>query len=167
MAKLKVSATKKARNASYGMKGNFVKNAKRKLQRHLKKHPGDEQATVALANVASRKIRKKPVAKLGWVKESLRNAMSFVPYLNGKGQVIVIKSVEHFAQVVSTHSQSIPVTRQAAKSYAQIKRLEKVAPFHKVPTFVHKNGQVVVEFIHDNKLPNFNGKGQQKKAVDD
>ena len=167
MSKLKPGAGRKAKFTSYAMKGNFSKNAKRKLAKHLKAHPNDQQAVTALAGVASRKIRTKPVAKLGWVKESLRAAMAFVPYLNSKGQVIVIKSVEHFSQVANTYSQPIPVTRSAAKAYARIKKKKKVAPFRKVATFVHKGGEVALEYVHDSKLNNFTGKCKKKKAVDD
>lgn len=167
MSKLKGGPNRKARYSAYASKGNFTKNAKRKLARHLRKHPEDQQAVVALAGVNSRKIRTKPTAKLGWVKESLRSAMAFVPYLNSKGQVIVIKSVEHFNQVSTTYAQSIPVTRQSAKQYAQLKRFEKVSPFHKAASFVHKNDKVVIEFTHDSKLSNFTGKCKKKKDLND
>lgn len=41
MSKLKASATKKTRNASYGLRGSCTKNAKRKLEAHIKKYPND------------------------------------------------------------------------------------------------------------------------------
>ena len=78
MSKLKVSATKKARNASYGLKGSCAKNAKRKLEAHIKKYPNDLQAQQALKNGVGR-TRKTPNEQLGWVKEDIKNAFGATP----------------------------------------------------------------------------------------
>ena len=78
MSKLKVSATKKARNASYGLKGSCAKNAKRKLEAHIKKYPNDLQAQQALKNGVGR-TRKTPNEQLGWVSESIKNAFGATP----------------------------------------------------------------------------------------
>ena len=78
MSKLKVSATKKARNASYGLKGSCAKNAKRKLEAHIKKYPNDLQAQQALKNGVGR-TRKTPNEQLGWVSESVKNAFGATP----------------------------------------------------------------------------------------
>ena len=78
MSKLKVSATKKARNASYGLKGSCAKNAKRKLEAHIKKYPNDLQAQQALKKGVGR-TRKTPNEQLGWVSESVKNAFGATP----------------------------------------------------------------------------------------
>lgn len=78
MSKLKASATKKARNASYGLKGSCAKNAKRKLEAHIKKYPNDLQAQQALKNGVGR-TRKTPNEQLGWVSESIKNAFGATP----------------------------------------------------------------------------------------
>ena len=43
--------TKNPAYAAYASKGNFAKNALRKVQRHLKKHPNDAKAQNALTSV--------------------------------------------------------------------------------------------------------------------
>lgn len=78
MSKLKVSATKKARNASYGLKGSCAKNAKRKLEAHIRKYPNDLQAQNALKKGVGR-TRKTPNEQLGWVSESVKNAFGATP----------------------------------------------------------------------------------------
>ena len=78
MSKLKVSATKKARNASYGLKGSCAKNKQRKLEKHCLKHKNDLQAQQALKNGVGR-TRKTPNEQLGWVSESVKNALGSTP----------------------------------------------------------------------------------------
>lgn len=41
MAKLKPGAGKKAKHSLYSSKGSCAKNAKRKLEAHIKKYPND------------------------------------------------------------------------------------------------------------------------------
>ena len=86
MAKLKPSATKKTRNASYALKGNAEKNAKLKLARHLKKHPNDKQAQAAVGKTVRK--RKTPIARLGWVKDSVKDTMAPTPVTRGAARVI-------------------------------------------------------------------------------
>lgn len=51
MAKLKPSVALKARFGNYKSGGRFYKNKLKKLQRHLKKYPNDEQAKGAMVHI--------------------------------------------------------------------------------------------------------------------
>lgn len=78
MSKLKPSAAKKAKNTVYKAKDSAAKNAKRKLERHLKKHPNDAQGASALkAGVNS--IRKPSGIRLGWVQEDVKAFLGNTP----------------------------------------------------------------------------------------
>ena len=78
MAKLKPGAGKKAKHSLYSSKGSCAKNAKRKLEAHIKKYPNDLQAQQALKNGVGR-TRKTPNEQLGWVKEDIKNAFGATP----------------------------------------------------------------------------------------
>lgn len=65
--KTKPSKTKQDRYTAYKLKGNFLKNYKKKLERHLKKFPNDEVAQHALKS-GTPTPRSAPKNKLGWVK---------------------------------------------------------------------------------------------------
>ena len=78
MAKLKPGAGKKAKHSLYSSKGSCAKNAKRKLEAHIKKYPNDLQAQQALKNGVGR-TRKTPNEQLGWVKEDVKNAFGATP----------------------------------------------------------------------------------------
>lgn len=78
MAKLKPGAGKKAKYSLYSSKGSCAKNAKRKLEAHIKKYPNDLQAQQALKNGVGR-TRKTPNEQLGWVKEDIKNAFGATP----------------------------------------------------------------------------------------
>ena len=71
MAKKGSTAGKKNRYAAYKAKDSVTKNAARKLARHQKKHPNDEQAKSATAGRA----RKTPNARCGWVTDGVRDAL--------------------------------------------------------------------------------------------
>ena len=76
--KTKGNAAKKARYAAYSAKGSAAKNAKRKLERHLKKYPNDLQGAAALkAGVNS--IRKPSGTRLGWVQEDVKAFLGHTP----------------------------------------------------------------------------------------
>jgi len=64
--KLKPSKEKQARYTTYKLGGNLLANYKRKIARHLKKHPNDEVAKQALKSGVPTP-RKAPTKKLGWV----------------------------------------------------------------------------------------------------
>lgn len=112
----------KAATVSTAIADKRVANAKMRLVRHLKKHAGDEQAAQALAAVGSRNFRKKPVSKNGWAKESLRVAMTFVPFLNGKGQPIPVKSSEQLGLLLRNPActQTVPQTKANLRAFAQM-----------------------------------------------
>jgi hypothetical protein len=59
MAKKKSMKGKGTYN-TYAQEGRFVKNLRAKLERHLRKHPTDEQAKKALAQVGKVDYRRKP-----------------------------------------------------------------------------------------------------------
>jgi hypothetical protein len=59
MAKVRKSASKKAARLAYKAEDRATKNRKRKLERHLKVHPNDEQGEDALANTKGH-VRTKP-----------------------------------------------------------------------------------------------------------
>lgn len=164
MSKLKPGAGKKAKYGRYSQLSKVVVNARKKLQRHLKKYPNDEQAQAALGSVSSRTTRKAPGSKNGWVKDSLRNAMTYVPYLNGKGQVVPLRVAETLPQFLASHGQSIAQTKDNLKSFAQVVKLAKKAPFRMVPVLqVIKDNDTRIVMRHDSKLSNFNGKVKLKK----
>ena len=79
MAKLKPSASKKAKGTSYKLMDKASVNKKRKLLKHLRKHSSDLQSIQALKNGVGR-TRKTPTEALGWVKEDVKHALgSTVP----------------------------------------------------------------------------------------
>ena len=78
MSKLKPTAAKKSRYTAYTAKGSAAKNAKLKLERHLKKHPNDEQGAAALkAGVNS--TRKPSGVRLGWLQEEVKTFLGHTP----------------------------------------------------------------------------------------
>lgn len=76
--KTKGSAAKKARYTAYNAKGSALKNAKRKLERHVKKHPNDEQGAAAL-KAGLNAIRKPSGTRLGWVQEEVKSFLNHTP----------------------------------------------------------------------------------------
>lgn len=73
MAKLKGKhESKKAQANAYKALDKASINKTRKLKKHLKNHPNDEQGAVALKQGVGR-TRKNPLAKNGWVTEGVRN----------------------------------------------------------------------------------------------
>ena len=76
--KTKSSPGRKTIYTTYGLRGSCTKNAKRKLEAHIKKYPNDLQAQQALKNGVGR-TRKTPNEQLGWVKEDVKNAFGATP----------------------------------------------------------------------------------------
>lgn len=113
--------TKNPQYAVYQSKGNYAANKKAKIERHLKKHPEDKQSVQALSNVKLYS-RKKPVNKLGWIKESLRASTVYIPFVNGKGSVIGVRSPEQLENLkrLPNIAQAIPLTKESATKLAQI-----------------------------------------------
>lgn len=82
--KLKPSKEKQARYTTYKLGGKLLANYKRKIARHLKKHPNDEVAQSALKS-GSPSPRKAPSKKLGWVSSgSTSNLRKEQAYSNAK-----------------------------------------------------------------------------------
>ena len=161
MGKKSGSAGDKARFGAYKATNRAVVNAKRKIERHLKKHPEDAQAQAALKNVATKKLRAKPGNKGGWVTESLRSTMVYIPYLTGKGTPIALKAPEQVEAMLRLYGQSVALTKTNTKAYAQMLKFTKVSAFHQVPVVVVKKvkGQEVAETVwkHTSKKSNYQG----------
>lgn len=60
MAAKKSSASDKAQHSAYKTQERYSKNKKARIERHLKKHPGDIRSAEALKNVPSQPTRKIP-----------------------------------------------------------------------------------------------------------
>ena len=78
MSKLKPSAGKKSKYTAYTAKGSAIKNAKRKLERHLKKHPNDAQGAAAL-KAGVNATRKPSGVRLGWLQEDVKTFLGHTP----------------------------------------------------------------------------------------
>ena len=161
MGKKSGSAGDKAKFTAYKATGRVTINAKRRLERHLKKHPEDAQAQAALKGVASRKFRTKPNSKGGWVTESLRASMVYVPYLTAKGSPIALKAPEQVEAMLRLHGQNVALTRTNTKGYAQLLKFTKVSDFHQIPVLEVKKvkGQEVTDIVwkHTSKYSNYQG----------
>lgn len=161
MGKKSSSAGDKLRFGSYKTGNRAVLNAKRRLERHLKKHPEDAQAQSALKGVATRTLRSKPNNKGGWVTETLRATMVYVPYLTAKGTPIVLKAPEQAEAMLRLYGQGVPLTKTNTKAYAQMLKFTKVSAFHPVPVVEVKKvkGQDVATTVwkHTAKESNYQG----------
>ena len=78
MAKKGSTAGQKNRYAAYKAKDNVTRNAKRKLERHLKKHPNDEQGAAAL-KAGVNTTRKPSGVRLGWLQEDVKTFLGHTP----------------------------------------------------------------------------------------
>lgn len=161
MGKKSGSAGDKAKFSAYKTTNRVVVNAKRKIERHLKKHPEDAQAQAALKNVATKKLRTKPNNKGGWVTESLRSTMVYIPYLTGKGSPITLKAPEQVEAMLRLYGQGVALTKTNTKGYAQMLKFTKVSSFHQVPVVEVKKvkGQEVATTVwkHTSKDSNYQG----------
>lgn len=98
--KLKPSKEKQARYTTYKLGGNLLANYKRKIARHLKKHPNDEVAKQALKSGVPTP-RKAPTKKLGWVLSgSASNLRKEQAYSNAKVSKLSSKVLKMTAQKV-------------------------------------------------------------------
>ena len=161
MGKKSGSAGDKAKFGAYKATNRAVVNAKRKIERHLKKHPEDAQAQAALKNVATKKLRAKPGNKGGWVTESLRSTMVYIPYLTGKGSPIALKAPEQVEAMLRLYGQGVALTKTNTKGYAQMLKFTKVSAFYQVPVVEVKKvkGQEVATTVwkHTSKESNYQG----------
>lgn len=137
----------KKQYGTYKSLSKFTINKKRKLERHLKKHPQDAQAVEAKSGITY--SRKKPINKLGWLSESVKRfVMITIPYLNGKGDPIVVRHPEQLEKLYHTFGQAIAVTKSNAIAYAQTAKFMSKAPYQKQLVNVGKKGEVVWEWKH-------------------
>lgn len=161
MGKKSGSAGDKAQFGAYKTTNRAVVNAKRRIERHLKKHPEDAQAQAALKGVATKTLRSKPNTKGGWVTESLRSSMVYIPYLTAKGSPIALKAPEQVEAMLRLHGQGAPLTRINTKGYAQLLKFTKVSDFHQIPVLEVKKvkGQEVTDIVwkHTSKYSNYQG----------
>lgn len=64
MAKKQQSKSDKEQFSTYNVSGSYSKNKLAKIARHLKRHPNDEKAVVALKHVGPAPTRKVPTQKV-------------------------------------------------------------------------------------------------------
>lgn len=123
MAKQPIQETVKAFN--YGI------NRLKRIQKHLKKHPNDRQATVALNENKTESNRKASNAKLGWMSTN-------------KDVDTVLRS-----KFVGT------ITKESLNIHAKILKLVKKSPFRLTPTLVKTEKGLSYALKHNSKLSNF------------
>lgn len=112
--KLTPSASDKIQGTSY--KARYEENRRRRLEKHLKNQPNDEQAQEALKNISYR--RQKPNVQGGWVAKHLRDTPIF------KG-VTGRKSLKRAAWVQSQINRGEAYGR--ALSYVRVEDKKKAA----------------------------------------
>jgi len=121
----KISLKGKKSYATYKAANTYEKNAKKKLQRHLKKFPDDECAKSALTHIKYR--RQTPKTPLGWCDKKIEAyqglgkaaAMQMAQYLklmrkvNNEG--LYDKTVQAFHAKVANTPTPIPKKKQKNK----------------------------------------------------
>jgi hypothetical protein len=132
--KTKKSKEHKARYESYKQSSRLVKNAVKKLERHIKKFPNDMAAQQALREVTSKKYKKSPENKVGWITK----------------QPAIKADFENVQNPQTT------ITKQRAVLAAQVISFTKKAPRLPMPTFAvnpeTKANEVVFKFEKYNKV---------------
>lgn len=113
---------------------NFATNRLKRLVRHLKKHPNDEQANEALKANKTESTRKSSVNKLGWTSSN--------------------KELDTILRSKFVGS----VTKELLTKHAQIISFCKKAPFHLMPVLVSTKEGVTLQLKHTSKLSNFKPK---------
>lgn len=132
---------KQKTQSAYAAKGRFAINRKAKLERHLKKHPNDEQGVQALRANKTTSSRKKPISKLGWIGNNELGAKIRGRFIGG-------------------------ITKEFATKYAQVLRLCRKAQFQLTPVVVPgPNNTFVVEQKHLSKKSNFKEVKEDGKVV--
>lgn len=115
---------------------NYAANRLKRLTRHLKKHPNDEQAEVALKANKVESTRKASTNKLGWTSSN-------------KELDTVLRS-----KFVGS------ITKELLTQYAQIISFCKKVPFQLSPVLVSTKNGPTLELKHISKLSNFKPKPQ-------
>lgn len=110
---------------------NYGINRLKKIQKHLKKHPNDRQATVALNENKTQSNRKAPNAKLGWMTTN--------------------KEVDSILRTKFVGT----ITKESLNIHAKILKLVKKSPFRLTPTLIKTEDGIGLGFKHLSKLSNF------------
>lgn len=110
---------------------NYGINRLKKIQKHLKKHPNDRQATVALNENKTQSNRKAPNAKLGWMSTN--------------------KEVDSILRTKFVGT----ITKESLNIHAKILKLTKKSPFRLTPTLIKIEDGIGLGFKHLSKLSNF------------
>lgn len=138
--------------AKYATLGSYSKNKLAKLKKHLKKHPEDSQAKDATKNIKPYS-RKKSENKLGWVKDTLRASLIYIPQFTTKGNMIVVrKDANNVDSLMSKFGQQAPITKELAMNLASYLRRSKTIMFNKTLVVEDKN----LVWKHTSKKSNFN-----------
>lgn len=122
---------KKQTNTTSVKSSNYGLNRKKRLERHLKKHPEDIQAQAALTINKTVSTRKSSNNKLGWMSSN--------------------RTLETILRAKFVGS----ITKESVTSYARILKFIKNSPFHQLATIVNIDKSVGVVLKHTSKLSNF------------
>lgn len=126
---------------TYQSSNRFALNRERKIARHLRKHPNDAQAQVALETKVSEPTRKAPKEKLGWLTSN-----------KSLGESIKSKFIGS-------------ITKDEAKRWATFTKLSKKVMFWKTPVVTfNAEGESHLAMKHVNKSSNFKGRITAKIA---
>lgn len=143
--------TSKAQYGAYQAKSSYSVNKKRKLARHLKNHPNDTQAASALKDVRLY-VRKKSNNKLGWVSETIKASLAFIPQYTPKGHMIGVRKPEDEAELLKRFGQSVPMTKSFVQGFARILSDSHTIMFQQ--TYVYDDEkQLTLKHVH--KVSNF------------
>lgn len=123
----------------YQANNRFEINRLRKIQKHLKKHPQDQQASNALTVKSANPTRKASKEKLGWLTSNKNLGENIKSKFNGT------------------------VTKQEAGNWAKFIKLSKKVLFWQAPVVTYdKQGAPILTMKHTSKLSNFKGKMKEK-----
>lgn len=113
---------------------NYGINRLKRLTKHLKLHPNDEQAKESLDSNKTLSTRKPSQNKGGWISSN--------------------KAIETILRSKFIGN----ISKEALKKHAQILKFSTNAPFMKIPV-LHKVGEdMIYIWKHTSKLSNFKGK---------
>ena len=123
----------------YQANNRFEINRLRKIQKHLKKHPQDQQASNALTVKSANPTRKASKEKLGWLTSN--------------------KTLGEFIKSKFTGS----VTKEESVRWSKFVKTSKKVLFWQAPVVTYDDkGAPVLTMKHTNKLSNFKGKIKAK-----
>lgn len=126
----------------YQANNRYEINRKRRLEKHLRKHPEDAQARASLTSGSTNPTRKASKEKLGWLTKN-----------KNLGETIKSKFIG-------------TVTKQEANNWAKFIKLSKKVLFWTSPVTTYKeDGAPVTTLKHVNKLSNFKGRMTAKTAA--